>query len=580
MGIKIKRAANKKGYRANFFMVYRIAGKKNPVEKEMYGYPVRGTPPASLSIFDKGDETYERSKVVARERFDQMMKDMEVKGGVESMMERVVASKLGKEKIEYVTIRELYDKWTKIQRGKDPTKARMNQAKNDFKMFADFMGKKRFLYEITEEHVSDYYKHLQKTYAPATVRDKMSLLRSTVGRYLPSGLTNPFKTICARSADPSSDRISHHPLSPDEYSKVLAAVRAEGDQMMIDLAVGCGETGMRIKDVCLLTWNDVDLKKQIIRCATHKTGTKVVIPISKELEERLRIAEAKRSVDSQYIWPDAATMYNANPSGICYRGKRLFAKALFDNCDEEAETVLIENGKHKQMTILEAEDIIKKAKYQAKKKENILKVIWGRHDGKSSVEIARESGLSKGQVSEYLKEIFEDFGIDYRPKITPRRKTLRMLKKTRQERTVGINSGCIYGWHSFRSSFVAKAVLFWKFPAEYVRMVVGHKATETTLRYYLNPTDPIMMELKAMMDADVDRRMAKHQIIVEGASPKITEEMNPRLIEDAEPLKLVDIMRGLSEEEKGKVRALDPEAKAEFRKVTSVEDARNFLMAF
>jgi len=580
MGIKIKRANNAKGYRTNFFMIYRVGGKKNPVEKEMYGYPVRGTPPPTLSIYDIGDETYERSKAVAKERFEQMMKDMEVKGGAESMMERVVASKLGKEKIEYVTIRELYDRWVNIQRGKEPTKERMDQAKNDFKMFAKFMGKKRFLYEITEDHVSDYYKLLQKTYAPATARDKMSLLRSTVGRYLPSGLANPFKTICARSADPGGDRISHRPLSPDEYNKVLAAARSGDDQMVTDLAVGCGETGMRIKDVCLLTWDDVDLKKQMIKCVTHKTGTKVAIPISKELAERLRIAEEKRSVDSEYVWPDAATMYDCNRTGITYRGKMLFATALFASCDEEAEPVLIENGKQKQLTILEAEDLIKKSKYQAKKKEKILKVIWGRHNGKSSVEIARESKLSKGQVCEYLKEIFEDFGIDYRPTITPRSKTVQMLQKTRQKRTVGINSGCIYGWHSFRSSFVVKAALFWKLPVEIIKMIVGHKDTETTLRFYLNPTDPIMKEVKAKMDADVDARMAQHQIIVENAAPAIVSEANRPQISDAAPLKLVDILKNLSEEEKNKVRTLDPDVKAEFRTLTTVEDAKLLLSAY
>jgi len=583
MGIKIKRAPNGKGYRANFFMVYRVDGKKNPVEKEMYGYPVRGTPPASLSILDTGDETYERSKAVAKERFEQMMKDMEVKGGAESMMERVVASKLGKAKIEYVTIRELYERWVKIQRGKEPTKERMDQAKNDFKMFAKFMGKKRFLYEITEEHVSDYYKFLQKTYAPATVRDKMSLLRSTVGRYLPSGLANPFKTICARSADPSGDRISHRPLSPDEYNKVLAAAQSNDDQMVVDLAVGCGETGMRIKDVCLLTWDDVDLKKQMIKCVTHKTGTKVAIPISKELEERLLLAEKKRSIDSEYVWPDAATMYDCNPSGIYYRGKMLFATALFGNCDEDAESVLIENGTQKKLTILEAEDIIKESKYQDKKKEKILKVIWGRHNGKSSVEIARESKLSKGQVCEYLKEIFEDFGIDYRPTITPRSKTVRMLQKTRQERTVGINSGCIYGWHSFRSSFVVKAALFWKLPVEIIKMIVGHKDTETTLRFYLNPTDPIMKEVKAKMDADADARQAKYQVLTDEGPTAALASDTKMLPQDNQPqsqLSLAEIIKGLSAEAKSKIPSLPPEAKEELKKLTSVGDAELLLSLY
>lgn len=584
MGIKIKRATNKKGYRDNFFMVYRVPGKKNPAEKEMYGYPVRGKPPASLSIFDKGDDTYERSKAVAQEKFDSMMKDMEAKGGVESLMEQLIASKLGKEKIEYAQISELYHRWENIQREKQPTEERKEQAKKDFKRFADFLGKKRFLYEITEEDVANFLKSLQKTFSPYTVRDKMSLLRSTVGRFLPVGLANPFKTVNLKSSKPGTERVSHRPLSTEEYDKVLAQALKEEDPMILDLAVGSGETGMRIKDVCLLTWDDVDLDSDMIKCVTHKTGTKIAIPISKELKERLLIADRTRSIDTAYVWPDAAAMYTHNDSGITYRGKMLFAKALFGDVDEEPETVLIENGRNKQMTILEAEDAIKGSKYQDKKKDKIIKVLWGRHYGKSTVQIARETGLSKGQVSSYLKEVFADHGIDFRPKVTPMSKTLKMLEKTRQKRDVGVNSGCLYGWHSLRAAFIVKAVFFWKLPEEIVKMIVGHKDFETTMRFYLNPTDPVMKEVKKLMDAATDARHAKFKIIHEAKPAQITNSMKdaPALHDETpcQNLTLAEIIKRLSPEAKAKISTLSADAKIELKKTTTVEDAELLLSLY
>ena len=584
MGIKIKRATNKKGYRDNFFMVYRVPGKKNPAEKEMYGYPVRGKPPASLSIFDKGDDTYERSKAVAQEKFDSMMKDMEAKGGVESLMEQLIASKLGKEKIEYVQISELYRRWENILREKQPTKERKEQAKKDFERFADFMGKKRFLYEITEEDVANFLKSIQKTFAPYTVRDKMSLLRSTVGRFLPTGLANPFKTVNLKSSKPGTERVSHRPLSTEEYDKVLAQALKEEDPMILDLAVGSGETGMRIKDVCLLKWDDVDLESDMIKCVTHKTGTKIVIPISKELKERLLLADRTRSIDSTYVWPDAATMYTHNRSGITYRGKMLFARALFSDSADEPETVLIENGHRKEMTVLEAEDIIRGSKYQDKKKDKIIKVLWGRHYGKSTVQIARETGLSKGQVSSYLKEIFADHGIDFRPKVTPMSKTLNMLEKTRQKREVGVNAGSNYGWHSMRTAFIVKAVCFWKLPKEIVKMIVGHKDFETTKRFYLNPTDPVMKEVKELMDEATDTRHAKFGIIHEIQPDQIAEPKNdqPALFSKTRDrnLSLAEIIKGLSPEAKAKIPTLPVDAKAELKKTTSIEDAELLLSLY
>ena len=109
MGIFIKRAKNDKGYRPNFWMYYR-EGKR--IEVELKQCPVRGKPPATLSQFDKGDDVYERSKAKALEVAARFDKDRKIKGGTESLMEQLIASKNGQKKIEYVKIQELYSRWS------------------------------------------------------------------------------------------------------------------------------------------------------------------------------------------------------------------------------------------------------------------------------------------------------------------------------------------------------------------------------------------------------------------------------------------------------------------------------------
>jgi len=593
MAIYIKRAKNDKGYRPNFWMYYREGGR---VDVELKECPIRGTPPASLSILDAGDDVYERSKEKALQVAARFDKDRKIKGGTESLMEQLIASKNGQKKIEYVRIAELFSRWCQIVRRREPTEARKKQTKFCFDEFIKFIGKKRFLYEVNEKDVSNFYKHLKKiNYAPATIRDKISTLRSAFERYLPVGTTNPFKNLNLRSSDASGDRIGHKPLSLEEYAKLLKVAAEGDDKTMLDIVVGCGETGMRSIDVCHLKWESVDFQKLTISCITSKKHVFVTIPISDELMERLRVAEQTRTIDSVYVWPDAANLYDHNHSGLVKRGKDLFARALFSDIDEDPETVLIENGKKKELSTLELEDLIKESKYLEKKKDKLLKVIWGRHNGKRPAEIARENGLTKGQVSEYLKEILEAFGADLRPHFTPLSKKRKMLALTRQKREEGINSGCKYGLHSLRTSFATRALIAGQ-PKETVKLIVGHKDFATTEHYYFNPTESIMESFRQHLN-DEKRQRTRSFEIVDTTPPPPSALAEPSTgLPAPEPvsqtalqivqqspacaMKISEIIAALPDELKAKIRVLPPSAKEEFKHLTSVADAETFLSLY
>ena len=592
MGIFIKRAKNDKGYRPNFWMYYR-EGRR--IEVELKQCPVRGKPPATLSQFDKGDDVYERSKAKALEVAARFDKDRKIKGGTESLMEQLIASKNGQKKIEYVKIQELYSRWCQIIRRREPTESRKKQAKFCFDEFSKFIGKKRFLYEVNEGDVRDFYKYLVKlNYSPATIRDKISALRSAFARYLPVGTTNPFKNLNLRTSDADGDRIGHKPLTLEEYAKVLKVAADGQDPTLLDIAVGCGETGMRSIDVCHLKWESINFAKKTIRCMTSKKNRIVTIPISDELMERLKIAEQKKTIDSVYVWPDAASLYDNNHSGFVKRGKDLFACALFSDIDEP-ETITIEDGKKKELTVLELEDLIKSSKYLDSKKEKLLKVIWGRHYGKKPAEIARENGFTKGQVSEYLKEILEDFGADLRPHFTPLSKKRKMLEATRQKRKEGIYSGCLYGWHSFRTSFATRALLAGQ-PEEAVKLIVGHRDFETTQKYYFNPTDAMMESFRKHLNDEKRQRTISFEVIdtepmedvahaeTPTALPPPAESQQATLPVPCTPcanqMKLSTIIASLPDELKAKIKDLPQNAKEEFRDLTTLADAEAFLSLY
>jgi len=76
--------------------------------------------------------------------------------------------------------------------------------------------------------------------------------------------------------------------------------------------VGIG-TGMRMGNICLLEWEDIDLEKMVIRCENLKTGGKLTIPILDGLYEYLVTCEPKLS---GYVSEAHATRYKNNLSDV------------------------------------------------------------------------------------------------------------------------------------------------------------------------------------------------------------------------------------------------------------------------
>ena len=108
-------------------------------------------------------------------------------------------------------------------------------------------------------------------------------------------------------------------------------------------------------------------------------------------------------------------------------------------------------------------------------------------------QIAAETGVSRGQISDYLHSVEELTG-------TPIVKWAKVcansnsaiLKRTRQNRVIGKRAASLYGWHSLRASFVV-AALTHGIPIDIVRKIVGHSTVRTTEEYF-NPTRAIVAE--------------------------------------------------------------------------------------
>ena len=468
--------------------------------------PMRGTKiPDSLS--GTGDAAFERSRLLAQAEFDEFERRRGIKGSGEELMKEIVESQTGKP-VEYVRLDELAAKWRTLPRSYVPTEKCVSNADLYFNRFAEHAGC-TYLYEVTQEMAASFFNGIRAEYSWSTVKSIMSILKSAFARFLPCGMVNPFSSVIKRNRELNAARVHRRPLSEAELDALFK--ESEKDPMLHSLTVATACTGMRIGDVCNLKWESVDLRGGFVTVLTAKAGKQVTIPILAPLRKILESAVHERDEDEPLVFPDAAQMYNGNPSGITRRGKVLFARALFaEDAEKEAD---ITDADHKDKTPAEVLKCIRSAGYTKQKTERCEKVYTLYASGLTYRQIEHETGLSRGQIAEYLHGVEDITGntiVRWAKECATSNR--RLLKKTRQERKVGKRSASLYGWHSLRASFVV-AALTHGIPIEVVRRVVGHSTVRMTEEYF-NPTKHIM--------ADTIRRKMQGSILA-GDAPALAE---------------------------------------------------------
>jgi integrase len=88
------------------------------------------------------------------------------------------------------------------------------------------------------------------------------------------------------------------PTSDADVSKLLDAAK---DEPFWRVAILLGrDAGLRIRDVCLLEWASINTKPGCIVVHTHKTGSRVEIPLTDRLSSALSVVEKS---DDRYVFP-------------------------------------------------------------------------------------------------------------------------------------------------------------------------------------------------------------------------------------------------------------------------------------
>lgn len=153
--------------------------------------------------------------------------------------------------------------------------------------FAKYAGPNTSAASVTAKTTSMWADKIWKdNIAPHTFNGKVAQMRQIWEVLMPmiGCKENPWAGIKKKKQDTCTRR----PPTADEIARIKKAAgkRYGGDILML---ITIGEnTGMRIGDCSMLTWDDVDFKDNMIRVTTEKTGARVSVPMLPEFRETLK----------------------------------------------------------------------------------------------------------------------------------------------------------------------------------------------------------------------------------------------------------------------------------------------------
>ena len=462
--------------RDEWYGVYTEGGKRKVVNLNV---PIRGTPPASFSLRDQGDEPFEASRQEAQKELDRYAAEASHKGRSEHLTERLIESKTGRA-LQYVPIADLAARWRKMGRKVRAGEGHLNNCDAHFERFVAFMQarhpKAQYLYEVTPEDAAAFVDLTRPQFAPSTAQYGIRLLSKSMSRFLPVGAVNPFAEFVGGRSNVAATVIHRKPFTQDELHALFSAARQ--DPFMYPLIVTAACTGMRRGDVCALRWSDVDLPAGMLTVRTSKTGKRAEIPIFGSLRE---VLAGIKPPHGEYVFPAAAKMLRQSPRSLSWRFKCLVAASMDAG-------VILDHPRVEPATV-EAEGV---AAIMAKvpeggRRERILDAFRRYCAGASVRSIEKDTGSARATVSADLNLVQSLIGQPFLPSRSGDSVTAAVARVTRVRREGGHQkSASIRDWHALRTTYVTLA-LSAGVPVELVRRVTGHATVDIVLENYFRP---------------------------------------------------------------------------------------------
>lgn len=231
-------------------------------------------------------------------------------------------------------------------RRRDASEATLVSKKNVWGNFVSWIG---LVYEenmevraVTPEIADAYLLYLKRCVSPTTWNNRLCYLREIYRVIMEKAKAkgNPFDGIPLLPKDCHSRR----ELAPVEIRRLLAEAERRGDCWRSLVLTGL-YTGLRLGDCCRLTWEKINLEREIIQLIPSKTrrispNRIVTIPIHPHLAkiyQRLSVGRESPDVDEEktpnggvepkYVLPEIGKMYAKAPHRVSFNLEKIFKSA-------------------------------------------------------------------------------------------------------------------------------------------------------------------------------------------------------------------------------------------------------------
>jgi len=288
--------------------------------------PVRGHIPDD--IFPEGDAEFQSSKAEAlrllRERAEKI-KAPNISTEEYNRLQALLAKRIlktnykSKPSLSGTPLSSLEDRVCALIRDK-VCKDHLKRVLWVTRQFANYVHTAGTLESVTFQQVQDYLANVSANQpAPRTYNEHVRQIKRIFREFSPYGDTA--REVSKLTKRPE-ETVSRQIFTEEEIAQILE-VSKKGDPLIYSMVTIASCTGLRLKDICLLKWESVNFRRNLILLETHKTGGDVALgmwpALRKELE-RLREVAGKKDV---YVLPEAAKRHATNADNLLDRLRKV-----------------------------------------------------------------------------------------------------------------------------------------------------------------------------------------------------------------------------------------------------------------
>ena len=176
------------------------------------------------------------------------------------------------------------------------------------------------LESVTFDQVQDYLASVAATNPAArTYNEHIRQIKRIFREFAPYGDT---AREVAKLTKRQEATVSRQIFTEQEIAQILEVSRTE-DPLIYSMVTIASCTGLRLKDICLLKWESINFRRNMITLETHKTGGDVVLGMWPSLRKELERLKAHAKKNDIYVLPEAAKRHESNADNLLDRLRKI-----------------------------------------------------------------------------------------------------------------------------------------------------------------------------------------------------------------------------------------------------------------